>query len=150
MLLDQNIEQNMQTNGCFYHVRFVITLIPMTYFWLVFCCWNDGVAWRSSREACKGRVLVKRCRASGPTVETHRDFGLGATGPRLSAPPGPFKALAHTGPTVEKRLPIQIQTRPTESRQTEVMSYNRNAVTRWDESGWGIFCILNYISALFH
>ncbi len=27
MLLDQNIEQNMQTNGRFYHVRFVITLI---------------------------------------------------------------------------------------------------------------------------
>ncbi len=28
MHLDQNIEQNMQTNGHFYHVRFVITLIP--------------------------------------------------------------------------------------------------------------------------
>ncbi len=26
---------------------------------------------------------MKRCRASGPTVETQRDFGLGATGPRL-------------------------------------------------------------------
>ncbi len=47
---------------------------------------------------------MKRCRASGPTVETQRDFGLGATGPRLLAPPGPFKALARTGPTVEKRL----------------------------------------------
>ncbi len=46
------------------------------------------------REACKGRVLVKRCGASGPTVETHHDFGLGATGPRLLALPGPFKALA--------------------------------------------------------
>ncbi len=57
-----------------------------------------------SRKVCKGQVLVKRCGASGPTVETHRDFGLGATGPRLLAPPGPFKALARTGPTVEKRL----------------------------------------------
>ncbi len=47
---------------------------------------------------------MKRCGASGPTVETQRDFGLGATGPRLLAPPGPFKALARTGPTVEKRL----------------------------------------------
>ncbi len=47
---------------------------------------------------------MKRCGASGPTVETHRDFGLGATGPRLLAPPGPFKALARTGPTVEKWL----------------------------------------------
>ncbi len=34
-------------------------------------------------------------------VETHRDFGLGATCPSLSAPPGP---LARTGPTVEKWL----------------------------------------------
>ncbi len=50
------------------------------------------------------RVLVKRCRASGLTEETHLDFGLGATGPRLLAPLGPFKALARTGPTVEKRL----------------------------------------------
>ncbi len=49
---------------------------------------------------------MKRCRASCPTVETQRDFGLGATGPRLLAPPGPFKALARTGPTVEKRLLI--------------------------------------------
>ncbi len=49
-------------------------------------------------------VLVKRSGASGLTVETHRDFGLGATGPRLLAPPSPFKALAHTGPTVEKWL----------------------------------------------
>ncbi len=56
-------------------------------------------------ERCvKRRVLVKRCGASGPTVETHRDFGLGATGPRLLAPPGPFKILTRTGPTVEKRL----------------------------------------------
>ncbi len=47
---------------------------------------------------------MKRSGASGLTVETHRDFGLGATGLRLLAPPGPFKALAHTGPTVEKRL----------------------------------------------
>ncbi len=47
---------------------------------------------------------MKRYRASGPTVEMQRDFGLGATGPRLLAPPGPFKALALTGPTVEKRL----------------------------------------------
>ncbi len=46
---------------------------------------------------------MKRCRASGPTVETQCDFGLGATGPRLLAPPGPFKALARTGPTVEQR-----------------------------------------------
>ncbi len=45
---------------------------------------------------------MKHCGASGPTVETHRDFGLGATGPRLLAPPGPFKALSRTGPTVEK------------------------------------------------
>ncbi len=47
---------------------------------------------------------MKRSGASGLTVETYRDFGLGATGPSLLAPPGPFKALAHTGPTVEKRL----------------------------------------------
>ncbi len=47
---------------------------------------------------------MKRCRSSGLMVETHRDFGLGATGPRLLAPPGPFKALAHTGSIVEKRL----------------------------------------------
>ncbi len=32
----------------------------------------DGVAWRCSREARKGWVLVKRCGASGPMVETHR------------------------------------------------------------------------------
>ncbi len=94
----------MQTNGRFYHVSFVITLVPVTYFWLVFCWLNYGVAWRCSREACKGRVLVKRCRASGPTVKTHRDFGLGATGPRLLALPGPFKTMARTDPTVEKRL----------------------------------------------
>ncbi len=47
---------------------------------------------------------MNRCRASGPTVETQRDFELGATGPRLLAPPGPFKALARTDPTVEKQL----------------------------------------------
>ncbi len=47
---------------------------------------------------------MKRCGASGPTGETHRDFGLGAAGPRLLAPPGQFKALAHTGPAVEKQL----------------------------------------------
>ncbi len=47
---------------------------------------------------------MKRCRASGPRVETHHDFRLGATGPRLFAWPGPFNALARTGPTVEKRL----------------------------------------------
>ncbi len=47
---------------------------------------------------------MKRSGASGPTVETQRDFGLGATGPRLLARPGPFEALARTGPTVEKRL----------------------------------------------
>ncbi len=50
---------------------------------------------------------MNRCRASGPTVETHHDFGLGATGARLLAPPGPFKALACTGPTLEKRLVMQ-------------------------------------------
>ncbi len=54
------------------------------------------------REACKGRVLVKRSRASGLTVETQRDFGLGATGLRLLALPGLLKTLARTGPTVEK------------------------------------------------
>ncbi len=43
-------------------------------------------------------------RASGTTVEMQRYYGLGATGPSLLAPPGPFKALARTGPTVEKRL----------------------------------------------
>ncbi len=37
-------------------------------------------------------------------VEMHLDFGLGATGPRLLAPPGPFEALAGTGPTVKKWL----------------------------------------------
>ncbi len=47
---------------------------------------------------------MKHSGASGPTVETHRDFGLGATGPRLLALPGPFKALARTGLTVEKWL----------------------------------------------
>ncbi len=47
---------------------------------------------------------MKRCGASGPTMETHRDFGLGATGPRLLAPPGPFKALVRTGTTVENWL----------------------------------------------
>ncbi len=45
---------------------------------------------------------MKRSGASGLTVETQRDFGLGATGPRLLAPPGLLKALARTGPTVEK------------------------------------------------
>ncbi len=39
-------------------------------------------------------------------METHRDFGFGATGPSLLARPGPFKALARTDPTVEKRLMI--------------------------------------------
>ncbi len=39
-----------------------------------------------------------------PDSGTHRDFGLGATGPRLLAPPARFKALARTNPTVEKRL----------------------------------------------
>ncbi len=34
---------------------------------------------------------MKHCEASGPTVETHRDFGLGATGPRLLAPLGPAR-----------------------------------------------------------
>ncbi len=67
------------------------------------CWWNDGVIWRCSREACKGQVLVKHSGASGPTVETHRDFGLSATGPRLLAQSGPFKALARIGPTVEKQ-----------------------------------------------
>ncbi len=37
---------------------------------------------------------MKRSGASGPTVEADCDFGLGATGTRLLAPPGPFKALA--------------------------------------------------------
>ncbi len=45
---------------------------------------------------------MKRSGASGLTVEKHCDFGLGATGPRLLAPPGLFKALDRTGPTVEK------------------------------------------------
>ncbi len=36
---------------------------------------------------------MKRRGASSPTAETHRDFGLGVTGPRLLVPPGPFKAL---------------------------------------------------------
>ncbi len=44
---------------------------------------------------------MKRSRASVPTVETQHDFGLDATDPRLLAPPGPLKALARTGPTVE-------------------------------------------------
>ncbi len=47
---------------------------------------------------------MKRYGASGPMVETQRDFGLYATGPRLLAPPGLLKALARTGPSVEKRL----------------------------------------------
>ncbi len=47
---------------------------------------------------------MKRYRASGRRLETQRDFELGATGPRLLAPPGPFKALARTDPTVEKQL----------------------------------------------
>ncbi len=47
---------------------------------------------------------MKRSGASGQTVETHFDFGLGATGPRLLAPPGLFEALARTGPTMEKWL----------------------------------------------
>ncbi len=47
---------------------------------------------------------MKRCGVSGPTVLMHRDFGLGATDTRLLALPGPLKALARTGPTVEKRL----------------------------------------------
>jgi len=47
---------------------------------------------------------VNRDGASGLMVETHCDFELGTTDPRLLAPPGPFKALARTGPTVEKRL----------------------------------------------
>ncbi len=100
----------MQTNGCSYHVSFFcdrasssdliyISFLITSLFW-----WNDGVAWHCSREACKGQVLVKRCGASGSTVETHRDFGLGATGSRLLAPPGPFKAQARTDPTVEKWL----------------------------------------------
>ncbi len=58
------------------------------------CRWNDGVAWRCSREACKGWVLENRYGASGLMVETHCDFGLGTTDPRLLAPPGPFKAQA--------------------------------------------------------
>ncbi len=33
-----------------------------------------------------------------------RNFELSATGPRLLAPPSPFKALTCTGPTVVKRL----------------------------------------------
>ncbi len=50
---------------------------------------------------------MKCCGASGPTVETHCNLGLGATSPRLLAPPGPFKSLARTGPTVEKRVLMQ-------------------------------------------
>ncbi len=54
---------------------------------------------------------MKRCGASGPTVEMHRDFGLGATGLRLLALPGPLKALARTGPTVcQSFAEIQPQT----------------------------------------
>ncbi len=45
---------------------------------------------------------MKRSRASGLMVETQRDFGLGATGLRLLAPPGLLKKLARTGPTAEK------------------------------------------------
>ncbi len=45
---------------------------------------------------------MKRCGASGPMVEMQRDFVLGATGLRLLAPSGLLKALARTGPTVEK------------------------------------------------
>lgn len=48
---------------------------------------------------------------------------------------------------------------PTESRQAqervgqrELMSYSRNAVTRWDESGWGTFidieCCSDYVSSI--
>ncbi len=47
---------------------------------------------------------MKCCGASGTTVETQHDFGLGVTCPRLLAPPGLLKALACTGLTVEKRL----------------------------------------------
>ncbi len=35
-------------------------------------------------------------------VEMQHDFGLGATGLRLLAPPGLLETLARTGPTVEK------------------------------------------------
>ncbi len=47
------------------------------------------------------RVLEKRCGSLAVGGNTC-DFGLGATGPRLLAPLGPLKALACTGPTVEK------------------------------------------------
>ncbi len=53
-------------------------------------------------EVCKERVLVKRTRASGLTVETKHDIGLGSTGLSLFAPPGLLKTLARTAPTVEK------------------------------------------------
>ncbi len=53
-------------------------------------------------EVSKGQVLVKCSGASGLTVETQRDFGLGATGPRPLAPPGLLKTLARTDPTGEK------------------------------------------------
>ncbi len=39
-------------------------------------------------------ILVKRSGASGPMVETQCDFGLGATGLRVSALRGPLKALS--------------------------------------------------------
>ncbi len=58
-------------------------------------------------EVSKGQVLVKRSWASGLTVETQRDFGLGATGPRPLAPPGLLKtllALTRQGKRPEKHL----------------------------------------------
>ncbi len=58
------------------------------------------------REACKGRVFVKRSRASGLTVETQCDFGLCATGLRLLALKcnklSLLKTLAGIGSTMEK------------------------------------------------
>ncbi len=67
---------------------------------------------------------MKRSGASGRTVETHRDIGLGTTGPRLLAPPGPLKALAHTGPTMEKWLMKLVKQAKTQWKQ---------AATQWKQ-----------------
>ncbi len=40
---------------------------------------------------------MKRSGAAGPTVETHRDFGLGATGLRLLAPLARLKHWPDSG-----------------------------------------------------
>jgi len=57
---------------------------------------------------------VKRCGASGLMVETHCDFGLGATGLSLLALPGLLKALAQQWKRPETHLAsLQISTQNT-------------------------------------